>query len=84
MEPTGIEPATSWMQTRESPVASGDSKALTPTDFPACTKSCTSEAENANETTPERDRQDDPLAAIAEAIAGLSTGDRERLAKLLG
>ena len=48
MEPTGIEPATSWMQTRESTDASADSKALTPTPFPVCTRVCTSEPENAN------------------------------------
>ncbi len=48
VEPTGIEPATSWLQTRESTVASGDSKEVTLTPSAVCTRVCTSEGENAN------------------------------------
>jgi hypothetical protein len=48
VEPTGIEPATSWLQTSESPVTSVDNKALAPMVSPVCTRVCTSEPENAN------------------------------------
>ena len=82
MEPTGIEPATSWLQTRESTVASVDSKALTPTPSAACTSACTSEAENANADALDAD-QGDTLATLAAALLTLSPADRERLAAML-
>jgi hypothetical protein len=56
VEPTGNDPATSWMQTRESTDVSADSKALTPTSFPVCTSVCTSEGENANAGTADADK----------------------------
>ncbi len=63
VEPTGIEPATSWMQTSESPAASEGSKALTPTPSAACTAACTSEPENANASAPEATSPDTPPQA---------------------
>jgi hypothetical protein len=63
---------------------------LTETPSGACTAACTSEPENANAGTPETHQDDkgegtagDPLVALAAAIAGLSPGDRERLAAML-
>ena len=62
MEPKGIEPSTSWLQTRESTDTSGDGKALTPTPSPVCTRVCTSEPENAN-----TDPADTALLATSQA-----------------
>ena len=71
VEPTGIEPATSWLQTRESPVTSADSKALTPTPSAACTSACTSEGENANADALDTALLDtSPQAADADADRG--------------
>jgi hypothetical protein len=86
------------MQTRESTDVSDDSKALTPTIFPACT----SEGENANAGTADADQGEgeginqggvdrgssaadrgDPLAVLAAAVANLAPADRERLAAML-
>ncbi len=97
MEPTGIEPATSWLQTRKRPDATGETKALTPTPSAVCTRVCTSEAENANADAG-RDAQagaadqgnkgegidqGDPLAKLAADLAKLSPADRARLAAML-
>ncbi len=94
VEPKGIEPSTSWLQTRGSSVASGSGKGLAPTPSAACTCACTSEGENANadaadigkreqgEGTAAAD-QGDPLAKLAAALLTLSPVDQERLAALL-
>jgi hypothetical protein len=82
VEPTGIEPATSWLQTREPSVVSGASKGLTTTPSAACTAACTSEAKNDNAGTLAAD-QGDPLAKLAAALLTLSPADRERLAAML-
>jgi hypothetical protein len=82
VEPTGIEPATSWLQTREPSVVSGTSKGLTTTPSAACTSACTSNPENDNADTPDAG-QSDPLAKLAAALLTLSPADRERLAEML-
>ena len=48
VEPKGIEPSTSWMQTSKAPVVSDGSKGLTPTLSDACTAACTNKPENGN------------------------------------
>ena len=68
MEPTGIEPATSWLQTRESTDVSDDSKALTPTTFLACTSACTSEAENVNALDAGQQDKSEELAMSQEGV----------------
>ena len=44
METTGIEPATSWLQTRCSSIASENQSRLTTTEPERCTKCCTAPA----------------------------------------
>ncbi len=79
---TGFEPATSSLGSCAGVVLSENPQALTATPPAACTSACTSKAENANALRPETD-QDEALAALAAAIAGLSPADRERLGALL-
>ena len=91
METTGIEPATSCLQSSDSPAPSVGSKALAPTPSPVCTRVCTSEAENANAGTTDAGHQGegegidqgDPLAAIAAALLTLSPADKARLTAML-
>jgi hypothetical protein len=71
VETTGIEPATSWLQTRERPVLTDAAKEVTSRDSARCTPGCTRE-----ETEPSAD----PLAAF---VASLSVEQRRRLAGLL-
>ncbi len=82
MEPTGIEPATYWLQTQGHRDVSEDSKQLTSTPPAACTSACTSIAENANADKHDAD-QGDPLAKLAAALLTLSPADRARLAAML-
>jgi hypothetical protein len=77
--------------------ASGDSKALTPTPFPACTCACTSKPENANDPAADAldtgkqaesegndaDAASPLIAAFATVLANLSADDRQRLAAML-
>ena len=76
------------------PVASEDSKALTPTPFPACTSACTSEPKNANADALEAASLDAPpqaadadqgdtLAKLAAALLTLSPTERAKLAAML-
>jgi len=99
VETTGIEPATSCLQSSDSPAPSVDSKALAPTPSPVCTGVCTSEAENANARVPSGyldadqgsegegiDQGGAPsgsLAKLAAALLTLSPADRARLAAML-
>jgi len=82
VEPTGIEPATYWLQTQGHPDASEDSKELTSTPPAACTSACTSDAETDNADNLAAD-QGDPLTKLAAALLTLSPADRERLAAML-
>ncbi len=82
MEPTGIEPATYWLQTQGHRDVSEASKALTSTPPAACTSACTSEPENDNAGTLDAD-QGDPLVKLAATLLTLSPADRERLAAML-
>jgi hypothetical protein len=76
-----------------TPTEGEQGEPLTATPSAACTAACTSEAENANAGTLETHQDgkgegaggspSDPLAALAAAIAGLSPGNRERLAGML-
>ena len=79
VEPTGIEPATYWLQTQGHPDASEDSKGLTSTPPAACTSACTSEAETDNAGNLDAD----PLTKLAAALLTLSPADRARLAAML-
>ena len=74
METTGIEPATSWLQTSESSVASENLSEVTSSPSARCTARCTGEADSANEPTA------DPLADF---VASLTAEQRQRLAALL-
>jgi hypothetical protein len=74
VETTGIEPATSWLQTSESPAVSENLKEVTSSPSARCTARCTGEADSANEPTA------DPLA---EFVASLTAEQRHRLASLL-
>ena len=74
METTGIEPATSWLQTSESPAVSENPSRVTSSPSARCTARCTGEAESANEATA------DPLADF---VASLTAEQRQRLAALL-
>jgi hypothetical protein len=80
VEPTGIEPATSWMQTSVSPIVSEDSKQLTPPPSVACTNACTNEAKTVNVDAL---IEGDTLAQLALDLAKLSPSDRQRLAAML-
>src|ERR1017187_6779286 len=71
VETTGIEPATSWLQTRERPVVTVINKEVTSTSSACCTPCCT---ENAVQATHAR------LVAL---VASLSHEERRRLADLL-
>ena len=69
------------------------SQTLTPTPPPVCTRVCTSEVENANDSPPGgqasetadggNETQSDLLRAITAAIGALSAADRARLGKML-
>jgi hypothetical protein len=74
VETSGIEPPTSWLQTSERPVASGNLSELASSPSARCTARCTGEAESANGPTA------DPLADFA---ASLTAEQRQRLARLL-
>lgn len=88
---TGIEPATTSLGSNNAPVVSDNSKALTPTPSPVCTRVCTSKPENDNADPLETDQgtdgegidQGDPLAKLAAALLTLSPADRDRLAAML-
>jgi hypothetical protein len=71
METTGIEPATSWLQTSERPDLSDASKEVKATQAGSCTPCCTGNEDQAN---------DDPFAAL---VASLSPEDRRHLSDLL-
>jgi hypothetical protein len=71
METTGIEPATSWLQTSERPALTIANKEVTSSDSARCTPGCT---ENPVESTDHR------LDAF---VAGLNLEERRRLADLL-
>ncbi|MDA1053801.1 MAG: hypothetical protein O3C40_25410 [Planctomycetota bacterium] len=62
------------MSTSESTIASGDVKGVTAGDAGVCTRVCTSEAEAGDAGR---------LRALAEAIRGLTTAERETLRELL-
>ena len=74
METTGIEPATSWLQTSESPAVSKNPNEVTSSPSARCTARCTGGADSANEPTA------DPLADF---VASLTDEQRQRLAALL-
>ena len=74
--------------------ASEDSKGLTPTTSAACTRACTSEAENTNAGTPNEGQTDKgegtagkaaagSLESLAAALLTLSPADRAKLAAML-
>ena len=71
METKGIEPSTSWLQTRSLSVISGDNKEVTSLDSARCPARCTESEETANA---------DPLAGF---VASLTPEQRQRLADLL-
>ena len=71
METTGIEPATSWLQTRERPVLTDANNDVTSNDPACCTPGC---------TCGELQESEDPLAKL---VASLSSEERLRLADLL-
>jgi hypothetical protein len=76
VEPTGIEPATSWMQTSTASVTSEDTKALAPSDPAACTAACTSEPKNANADALEDDSPGAaPQAAGEPNVNGSDAGE---------
>jgi len=72
-------------------VLSDNSKGLTKDGSAACTNACTSNPENGNAGTAGEGNEAkgssgehaEPLAAIANALAGLSNTDRQRLAEML-
>jgi hypothetical protein len=74
METKGIEPSTSWLQTRRHSNASDNLSVVTATPSLCCTTGCTGNAETANETTA------DPLIDL---IASLTPEQRQRLASML-
>ena len=89
----GFEPSTFGLGSEMHPVASDDSKALTPTPFPVCTRVCTSEAENANADaleaaslgTPPQAADADRAPDEGEGTAAIDQGDPlARLAAELG
>ena len=71
METTGIEPATSWLQTRERSVVTIADNEVTSSPFASCTPGCTGD-----ETEPHVD----PLADL---VASLSDEQRRRRKDLL-
>jgi hypothetical protein len=74
METSGIEPPTSWLQTRSSSVATSVDKEITSSQASRCTAGCT------GERAVDDVRGGDPLA---EFVASLSPAQRRRLAELL-
>jgi hypothetical protein len=90
---TGFGPATSSLGSNTLTVVSDNCTALASTPPPVCTRVCTSEAENANDSPPGAQTsetadggdqtQSDLLRAITAAIGALSAADRARLGKML-
>ena len=87
---TELESATSSLGSNKLAVVSIADKGLTSTPSPVCTRVCTSEPENDNAGTPDRDQgegegndQGDRLDKLATALLTLSPADRQRLAAML-
>jgi hypothetical protein len=75
MKTSGIEPPTSWLQTRLSSVATTVNNEVASSQIARCTVGCTDGAASASDPSD---------VDLADYLASLTTEQRRRLADLLG